>query len=150
MALLSNVGTKTWAALLRALRGSFSALWVPPIGAVVDVLVRAPLQGPLTFDHAFGIYMGLVGLGVAALLGLLLGAAWLLILGVPVLFGLILVRASHPLIAAALGGCLMYWLYYGHATHTVTGATVGLLAAINARSNPLLQRTASPPAERQR
>lgn len=74
------------------------------------MLVRAPLQGPLTFDHAFGIYMGLVGLGVAALLGLLLGAAWLLILGVPVLFGLILVRASHPLIAAALGGCLMYWL----------------------------------------
>ena len=147
MALLSNVGTKSWDALIRALRGSFSALWVPPVGAVVDVLIRAPLLGPLTFDHAFGIYMGL---GVAALLGLLLGAAWLLLLGVPVLFGLTLVRASHPLIAAAQGGCLMYWLYYGHATQTVIGAAADLLAAINARSNPLVQRTASPAAERQR
>ena len=138
---------ETWGALKCALRGSFSVLWVPPVGTVVDVLIRAPLQGHLTVDYAFGVY---IGLGVAAFLGLLLGAAWLMILGVPVLFGLILVRASHPLIAAALGGCLMYWLYYGRATPAVIGAIAGLLAAINARSNALLQQTASPPAERGR
>jgi hypothetical protein len=79
-----------------------------------------------------------------------MGAAWLIVLGIPVLFGLILVRASHPLIAAAVGGCLMYWLFYGRVTQTAIGAATAMLAAIIARSNPVLQRTASPPAERER
>lgn len=145
MALPSNIGMQARGALIRAFRGNFSALWVPPVGAVVDVLIRGPIYGPLTFEHAFGLYLGL---GVAALLALMVGAAWLFVLGVPVLFGLIVVRASHPMIAATVGGCLMYWLYYGRATQTVIGATAALFAAINARSNPMLQRTASPPAER--
>lgn len=147
MALPTIASTHAKDALARALRGNFKALWVPPVGAVVDVLIRAPLYGPLTSEHLFGIYLGL---GVAALFGALMGAVWLLILGVPVLFGLNLVRANHPLIAAAAGGCLMHWLYYGHATHTAIGAIAALVAAVYARSNPVLQRTATPPAERER
>lgn len=144
MALLIIVSTHVKDALARSLRGNFKAIWIPPAGAIVDVLIRAPLYGPLTLDHLFGIYLGL---GVAALFGAVTGIVWLLLLGVPVLFGLNLVRANHPLIAAAAGGCLMYRFYYGHATFTAIGAVAALVAAVYARSNPVLQRTASPPAE---
>jgi len=131
-------------ALACSLRGNFRALWVPPVGAIVDVLVHVQPAGPLTFDNAIGLCFGL---GVGALLGLLIGAAWLAVLGFPVLCGLILSRTSHPLIAAAIGGSLMYWLYYGRATQTAIGAATAMVAAVCARSNLALQRTASPTAE---
>jgi hypothetical protein len=128
-------------ALTCALRGNLKALWVPPIGAMLHTLAFAPFPGSITVDYFTGMY---ISLGLIAIYAALAGAAWLLALGVPVLFCLNLARLNHPLIAAVAGGSAMYLFYSGNAAPTTIGAVTTLVAAIYARSSLELRSLSSP------
>lgn len=105
------VGTALKDALLRALTGSIFAVWVPP---AVTFLVVALLYVYQQFLFGrFPIWEVFVnaligGLAIAGL-AFIMGVIGLFVVGIPVLFCLTLIRATHPLVACVGAASLTYW-----------------------------------------
>lgn len=62
-----------WEALARS--GRFNATLVPPVGEVVDALIRLTLSGVLPANAAYTLYRLGVGFAIAATFGLVIGLA---------------------------------------------------------------------------
>jgi hypothetical protein len=145
----SGVRTFLWKelrpAFFAALGGTIGAMWVPPL--LMTMATATTVLPWVGMTEAPGTTNGMFGALFVGLIAFLVGAAYLVVVGFPVLFVLWVLRLRHPIfpaLPAALVSLTSAGTRWSDVTlYGIVGVATGFIAGVYARrhGNAALERT---------